>query len=468
MRTIVITIVFVLSTYNYLFSQEFAEKRILINNLNATLDNNGSQKVEDVVYVKEFYDELHFISHINDEMVLYRMQDNEVTKIDSLGALSGFIVDTYDHNSDGLIDIISHFGVRLAVSESEFDQISYLSPDPMSGRIFRTGDYDSDGNIDILTKRVEFIGAQWTETIYLYYLDSDNNIKAESSIFSGYQIHNIQTADLNNDGLPDIVYTQDDFGDNLLVAQINNGDGTFDEQIINIHDTGEPLLIGDFNGDTYLDIVITGFNGKDLEILINDSGVLQSDSEILTSERIYCVKAGDINNDSILDLVYLENGNFDNIEVNYSLGIGDGSFGDPNLIGKIEFDGLTSSNSFAQASENLVNLNDYNNDGDLDIFVSAIYEQTFVLFENLGVNTSSLATNELTSITLGPNPATNSIKVSSDIDIEQVCVIDATGNLVLQEKLKKEIDIQHLSSGLYIARVLTSNGKINLFRFVKN
>ena len=380
-KTLLITLLITFSASQGI-TQNFTDKIILIEDLGAEL--GSTQRVEDVVYTKILNGQLHFISHIDGALNLYEFENNQVVDLGNIGELSGFIVDAFDHNADDLTDLLGHFQIKLADSEITFEEPSSVSTESLEGRIYRAGDYDSDGITDILTRDVTFSGGSFTETVYVYYLDNNQGIKSTSSFFSDEELLGAQAFDLNQDGLSDFAYIVDIFGDNQLVVQINNGNGSFSEQTIGVSNTESLIEAADFDGDLDLDIIITGFNGSDIEILINNDGTFSDDDRVVDGERIYSIKTSDINNDNNMDLIYLENLDFEFLNVNIAYGLGDGSFEAPVTIGAVEFTGVSFTNSFEQAAEDWLNVFDYNNDGNMDILVNAIQEQSFVVFENMG------------------------------------------------------------------------------------
>lgn len=142
--------------------------------------------------------------------------------------------------------------MKLAESESTYgDQIS-VSSESLEGRIYRANDYDADGIVDILTRDVVFSGGSLTETLYVYYLNSDQSIKSVQSFFSSEELIGAQAFDLSQNGLFDFVYIQDIFGDNRLIIQTNNGDGTFSEQNIGVNNTESLIVAEDFDNDSAL------------------------------------------------------------------------------------------------------------------------------------------------------------------------------------------------------------------------
>lgn len=448
-------------------TQEFANKKVLINNLGAPIGNNNIQNVEDVVYVKEINGQLHFISHIDGTLVLYKAEGNEVLEVGSIGDLSGFIVEIFDHNSDNLDDILGHFQVKLAESESTYgDQIS-VSSESLEGRIYRANDYDADGIVDILTRDVVFSGGSLTETLYVYYLNSDQSIKSVQSFFSSEELIGAQAFDLSQNGLFDFVYIQDIFGDNRLIIQTNNGDGTFSEQNIGVNNTESLIVAEDFDNDSDLDILITGFNGKDIEIITNNSGVFSVDEKVVDSERVYSLRIADMNNDTNQDLIFLENYNFDSLNVNIALGNGDGTFEEPKTIGQVQFEGVSFTNSFQQAAEDWLSVYDYNQDGNTDVFVNAILEQSFVLFENKGLISSLKDSDNYELISIHPNPSSNFIKIDNFEIPNEIEVIDMNGIIQKSEKNIAQLNISNLSSGIYLLRIVSKNMKTRIAKLIK-
>lgn len=448
-------------------TQEFAEKRVIIDSIEPTLGNNNFQNVEDLVYTKELNGQLHFISHIDGNLKLYKFENGEAVEIGEIGDLNGFIVDVFDHNADDLTDILGHFRIKLAESETEFGEPSSLSTGNLKGRIYRSGDFDSDGIIDILTRDVVFSGGKLTETIYIYYFNNDQSIKSVDSFFSEEELIGAQAIDLNKDGLFDYVYTQDVFADNRLIIQINNGDGTYSEQDIGVNNTASLISSGDFDNDSDIDIIITGFNGSNLEIITNDSGVFSKDEKIIDSERVFSLKIADMNNDTNLDLIFLENNNFDSLNVNIALGNGDGTFEEPETVGQVQFEGVLFTNSFEQAAEDWLSIYDYNQDGNIDIFVNAILEKSFVLFENKGLINSLEESNNYEILSVYPNPSSNVIHLKNHEIPNEIEIIDINGILQKSDKNVDQINISDLKNGMYILKLVTESTETRLVKIIK-
>lgn len=67
---------------------------------------------------------------------------------------------------------------------------------------------------------------------------------------------------------------------------------------------------------------------------------------------------------------------------------------------------------------------------------------------------------------LYPNPATEKITVQADVPVQRVIIRDVNGAVILQTE-EKEINIQHLSAGIYFVELIHDKG-VSSRKFVKN
>jgi len=112
-----------------------------------------------------------------------------------------------------------------------------------------------------------------------------------------------------------------------VAVLLGNGDGTFqpaqhyNPQAVNW--AGQPLVVGDFNGDGHVDLVSTGYNHNAAVFLGNGDGTFQPPIEnaIQMTRPTLALSAGDFNGDSVLDLL---SGDSNNVWV--FPGNGDGTF----------------------------------------------------------------------------------------------------------------------------------------------
>ena len=82
----------------------------------------------------------------------------------------------------------------------------------------------------------------------------------------------------------------------------------------------------------------------------------------------------------------------------------------------------------------------------------------------------TLSTNsfpENNSLTIFPNPAKNLLQIKWDSEIEEIRIIDSLGKILLvQTQNNTEINVEHLSKGIYTLEISTGNGKI-FRKFIK-
>lgn len=76
-----------------------------------------------------------------------------------------------------------------------------------------------------------------------------------------------------------------------------------------------------------------------------------------------------------------------------------------------------------------------------------------------------LTTNEITTMTLYPNPATSNLTIETDQVILQVSIFNFDGKLVQNEN-SSTFSVENLETGIYNANVVTNNG-VQTIRFIK-
>jgi hypothetical protein len=142
----------------------------------------------------------------------------------------------------------------------------------------------------------------------------------------GRQTFGIAVGDLNHDGIPDLAVAN--WGGNLAVL-LGKGDGTFDKPVTyyaGIHPT--ELVLADLNGDGNLDVSVAG----DVDVRV----FLGKGDGTLSSPQIYhpgkypdWIVSADFNGDGIPDLAVSNYTNPKPCHVSVLLGNGDGTFQPP-------------------------------------------------------------------------------------------------------------------------------------------
>ncbi len=87
--------------------------------------------------------------------------------------------------------------------------------------------------------------------------------------------------------------------------------------------------------------------------------------------------------------------------------------------------------------------------------------------DNLG-----LENNTLSNLIMFPNPANSNVTISTDTQISSIAVYTLSGQEVLNMEVNglntAELNIENLNSGVYLVKVLGSNGELSVERLCKN
>ena len=139
--------------------------------------------------------------------------------------------------------------------------VSQTSVEPTYGI---AGDFNGDGNLDIAVVNSEFRVAPITVLLG----NGDGTFQPKRSLFGGNFVDAIASADLNGDGIPDLITSS--FTSNMRVYA-GNGDGTFGPQASYVGGRfGEFVTTADLNGDGLPDVIVA--LGPFFRVLMNTSG----------------------------------------------------------------------------------------------------------------------------------------------------------------------------------------------------
>jgi hypothetical protein len=283
---------------------------------------------------------------------------------------------------------------EFAVTNSLDNTISLLVANGANGsyRVFSTvslpgifptgvvaGDFNGDGKMDLAVVNTcgssmpcfPLAAPQGPGSVTILLGNGDGTFSASSAqLLTGNVPYAIATADLNGDGILDLVVANSI--SNTLSIFMGNGDGTFAPTTAWPATGNGPtaLVVNDFNNDGFLDIAVTNGTDNTVSILLNQNcpsvAAVACTFMAATSGAVpvggdpVAIAAGDLNADGFLDLV-VANSAGNNVSV--LLGNGTGAFtaveapeGAPNF-------------STGNAPDGVV-LGDLNQDGRLDIMTS--------------------------------------------------------------------------------------------------
>ncbi|MCS6808848.1 MAG: FG-GAP-like repeat-containing protein, partial [Bacteroidota bacterium] len=172
------------------------------------------------------------------------------------------------------------------------------------------GDVDSDGDIDIA------VAHQGANTLAILLNDGrgDFSTQAPGSPIPGIMnASSVQFADVNNDGLLDLVALVST-GSGSLVVRLNSGGGNFTTSAPGspynyggILNTPTATTVADFDADGDLDITIANNAGGDVRVCFNNGvgGFTTISSAYPVAANLQKIAAADVDNDGDIDIVVI-------------------------------------------------------------------------------------------------------------------------------------------------------------------
>ena len=380
-------------------------------------------------------------------------------------------------------------------------------------------DIDNDSDLDLLISGSTHGGTPLTK---LYHNDGDGNFTEFAgtpfeSLESGY----FNFGDLDNDGDQDIIFSGGHSGIDDIVKYINDGVGNFSlVSSIGVSNISGVLDLSDFDNDNDLDILVSGQDASEntLTRLYTNDGTgnftLVADAGF-NNLKFGDIAAGDTDGDGDLDVI-ISGSSDSGFETEFYTNNGDGTF---TWLEEAPFLGL--------AADGEVSFNDFDNDGDLDVFVigsadgglpnifTHIYENiepnNFVLSDEFiggylsthavadidndnlldliigGTTTGTpvrgsfmfknvskvLSTDEFTTndITLYPNPTNGSLQINvTTLPNASLDIYDLTGRLMISKPLVNGINslVFTVPDGMYLAVISNNTNRLTQKLIVKN
>ena len=199
-------------------------------------------------------------------------------------------------------------------------------------------DFNGDGKLDIATTNMTSNG-QNGSSVFVFLGDGAGGFTKTSTFGVNPLPTTIESADLNNDGKPDIIAAgalPGNHSGNFLSTYLGDGTGNFTtKQIINL-DAGNLkglVAVGDFNEDGKLDVAypVTGLQTKEHSTTVlvffgDGTGSLVAGPVLTVGQEPHTVVTGDFNHDGHLDLA---NTNRTDGTISILLGDGHGNFSAP-------------------------------------------------------------------------------------------------------------------------------------------
>ena len=278
---------------------------------------------------------------------------------ESSGAYCG--LNSIDVNGDGLLDLIGancdaqEVGVHLNLGNGTFSEPqAFDAGSTVSGTY--PGDLNGDGKIDLIV----VAGNEASVTVLVGNGDGTFQAPTASIATSGYWISPSLT-DWDGDGVPDVVVANGYSGWNVLKG---NGDGTLQGAVVYHSSLGgleagtSSVETADLNGDGVSDVIVGRCCGMETGVVYlgNPDGTLQEGTPF-GQDNLRDIKIADFTGDGRLDLA--GSSVWDATILLYP-GNADGTFGDRQIFQ------LQS----GSASPTYLHTADVNNDGKLDLLVN--------------------------------------------------------------------------------------------------
>ncbi|MEI6142279.1 MAG: FG-GAP-like repeat-containing protein, partial [Mariniphaga sp.] len=225
-----------------------------------------------------------------------------------------------DFNRDGIPDVAfdNQNAVRVCFGDGNGSftySNSYAVGNNISSII--TADLDADGVLDIVTSNAD------SRSLSVLWGNSNGTFNTAVSIGLPQVISSVAVADFNRDGRPDLLTTNKSSND--VTVFINNSSRGFNYYYSYVVGTSpEHAAVGDFNGDGKADVVVTNKGTNTISVLLGDGkGGLGGSTNYVVGTSPYYVALGDFNGDGKTDIAVTVSG--DN-KIAVLLGNGNGTF----------------------------------------------------------------------------------------------------------------------------------------------
>ncbi|MCK4820489.1 FG-GAP repeat protein, partial [bacterium] len=208
--------------------------------------------------------------------------------------------------SDGLVPAKCYLS-----STSDVDLTDHTA-EIIFGSEIAVGDVNNDSISDVV------VGASIASKSFVYYgnssgLSSTSDVDLTDHIAEDSFGYKIAVGDVNNDSISDIVVGA--YGAKKAFVYYGSSSGLSSTSDVNLTDHtaedsfGSEIAVGDVNNDNISDVVVGAYNNRKAFVYYGSSSGLSSTSDVDLTDHLaesffgYKIAVGDVNNDSISDIV---------------------------------------------------------------------------------------------------------------------------------------------------------------------
>ncbi|WP_312418805.1 T9SS type A sorting domain-containing protein [Epilithonimonas sp.] len=365
-----------------------------------------------------------------------------------------------DLNQDGLKDIAigyssyiygSNYGIFFQKSDNRFNNLISYDAESSNLQNLKIADLNNDGVNDVVV-------STYRDFYFLYQLSPGKFTKVVREkpylIYNYASALNMEVADVNNDGKVDIITNSG----NGLYIYLQDNSLYFSEPVIT-PGYGN-LTIADINNDSKNDIIMSRIGPGEgqakigIKYQIDSPTLFSSTTEIPAYEIPGPVRVADLNNDGKKEIITVHQGW---VNASFYEQDSNGNYSSYKLLP------LPYASSYDR--EGLA-VGDINNDNKKDIVIANYNRGLDILYNSSYLSTYDFATKEF--ITIYPNPSTDFIFIKSKISYNSYKVVDFSGRIVQKGVINNnKIDIRKVLSGKYLLEISDNNGALNTSNFVK-
>ena len=323
-----------------------AGELVQVTTTTATLSLDGEAPVEPTVW--EFtIAPWNGIAEFSEHQIL----ENADGRFASLGDLDGDgDLDAITVSCHGMTHVYFNDGSGTFTEVQSFDHALYCLTD------VDLGDLDGDGDLDAFLANYDPPGSS-----YFLINDGDGNFTISAKTLPSEHAGYAELGDLDGDGDLDIFIASGGFYPGSLWVWKNDGIGSF--TLASNFDAGYEhtgVALGDLDNDGDLDAFTTGWYNTYNKVWLNDSSGAFSEAQVVPNTNTYSVLLGDLNGDKYLD-AYQSNTIYETeFPDEVWLNDGTGHFTD-------------SGQHLEAVSSAIPALGDLDADGDLDVYISGSF-----------------------------------------------------------------------------------------------